>query len=88
MTYTINVVLNVGHTDLFNTPSQFHTLQWFKGVFLYQAYNVGDISCPFIFWSGEQNLDWLERVGEWNFPEVNDCLETILSYLEIKPDLK
>ena len=83
-----NIVLNIGHTDLFNTVSQYLTLEWFKVAFLYQAYNTVYISCPFPLWSGECSPHWLEGVGWWNFPDVCGSLETILSHLGIKVDFR
>ena len=40
------MVLTVGHTSLFDTVSQYLTVEWFKVVFLYQAFNAVDIHCP------------------------------------------
>ena len=42
MPYIFDTVLNVGHTNLFNTVSQYLTLMRYKVVFLYQAFNAGD----------------------------------------------
>ena len=63
MTYIFNMLLNVGHTDLFNTVSQYLALEWFKTVFLCQAFTAGDTPCPFLVWSGEHNPDLKEGVG-------------------------
>ena len=81
------MILNVGHTDPFNTVSQYLSLEWFKTACSHEAYNADNILSlpPF---SDEHTPDWLEGVGLWNFPEVGVCLGTILSYIEIKLDLR
>ena len=40
------MILNVCHSDLFNTVLQYVTLKAFKIVFECQAYNVDNIPCP------------------------------------------
>ena len=60
MMYVFDMVLNVGHTDLFYTVSQYLTLEWFKIVLLYQVYNAGDIVSPFPLLSGEHSPNSLE----------------------------
>ena len=40
------MVLNIGHTDVFNTVSQYLMLEWLKIVFLCQVSNVGDTTKP------------------------------------------
>ena len=84
MIYIFYMVLHVDLIDLFNTVSQYLTLEWFKVVFWYQAYNAGNIPCPFPLWSGECNCDFIEVIGRWNFLNGSVCLETILGHLEIK----
>ena len=37
------MILNIGHADLFKIILQYFTPKWFKVVFLYQAFNAGDI---------------------------------------------
>ena len=83
MIYIFNMVLNVGHTFLFNTVSQYLTLDWLKIVFLYLSYNGSDFPRSFPLRSGEYSPAWLEGIGSRNFSEVGVCLETILSHLEI-----
>ena len=81
------MVLYRGHSNLFNTMSQYLTLNWFKVVFLYHTLNAYDISCPLSPLFDKHSSNWLYKVGRWHFSEVSDCLKTILSHLEIKLDL-
>ena len=84
MYYMFNIVLDIGHADLFNIMLQYFNLMWFKIVILYQATNASDIPSllPTLLWGIKL---WLFREGMlWNFTDVSDGLETIFRHLEIK----